>query len=537
MILKKPYAFLIKHFRLINLIIATLSGFIIYKSFLIVTFFRDYVNNRYTGTFYTGFYQEYVSPLVLLIIFLIILGIAVIYLLLAYKKKKVKSYTFSFYFYILLFIYYFIIRSIMVGMQEELLSAEIARACRDISIIMFVLQIPYLILFVARFFGFNIGKYNFKEDLKELEISDQDSEEVEITFNQDSTKLKRTIRRFRREFLYYLKENKIIFIIVSFVILAIGGYFTYRKLPNIIDNEYKQGDIFYMNDLTYQVQDSIITNLNYNGDVISNDKYYIVIKLYIENNSDYNVAKIDYKNFRLELGNNKFAYPDLGKGDYFIDYAKDSFLTELGTDTKNTYSLIFEIDKENINNRYKLKISNGTIVSDNNIVGKYNYVNISPIVIDNIVEEGIYNENDEISFINSNLSNTTLTVSNITITDKYFYDYQKCSNENCQNYKDMITINYKNNNNTLIVMDYKYDLDKTIPFYNNKVNFNKFINSFMKIKYVIGEEEFYSNVTNKTPDNLKNKFVLEIPKKSLNSDNVYLAIIIRNKEYLINIKK
>ena len=159
MILKKPYAFLIKHFRLINLIIAFLSGFIIYKSYLIVTFFRDYVNNNYTGTFYTGFYQEYISPLVFFILILIIIGILVICLLLAYKKKKTKLYLFNLIFYIVILIYYIIVRNLMVCLQDTLLSAEIARAFRDISLIAFIMQIPSFLMLLMIFFGFNIWDF------------------------------------------------------------------------------------------------------------------------------------------------------------------------------------------------------------------------------------------------------------------------------------------------------------------------------------------------------------------------------------------
>ena len=66
MILKKPYAFLIKHFRLINFLLAALAGFIVYKTYSIVNFFTSYVNNNYSGSFYAGFYHEYISPIVIL---------------------------------------------------------------------------------------------------------------------------------------------------------------------------------------------------------------------------------------------------------------------------------------------------------------------------------------------------------------------------------------------------------------------------------------------------------------------------------------
>ena len=535
MIFKKPYAFLIKYFRIINFIIALLASFIIYKSYLIVAFFRDYVNNSYTGTFYAGFYQDYVSPVVFFILILIILGLSFICLLFIHKKQKARSYTFCLIYYIVLLIYFIIIRNILIGMQEELISAEIARACRDISLIALVLQIPYCIFLFIRFFGFNIGKYNFKEYLKELEISEQDSEEVEITINQDSTKLKRNFRRFKREFLYYLKENKYIFLIIFIFSIGLIFFAIYKSFPNIIDQKFNQGDIFYINDLTYKVEDSIITNLNYNGEIIAKDKYYLVVKLYIENSGN-NDMTIDYNNFRLELDNDKYAYPDKGKGDYFIDYAKNIFISNLKSGTKNTYSLVFEIDSQNIKKRYRLKIANGVAAMDDNIVGKFNYVTITPVIVNEVNQVGIFEQNQEISFINSNLGETTLQVSNPNITKKLVYDYKKCDNNNCVTYKDMLIVDYKNNDKTLLALDYKLNIDENAPFYTKSSNINKFINTFMKIKYVKNGREYLSNIKNVTPSNLTDKFAIEIPVESLDAEKLYISIIIRNKEYLINVK-
>lgn len=535
MILKKPYAFLIKHFRLINLIITLLTGFIVYKSYQIVSFFRGYVNNNYTATFYSGFYQEYVSSLIIFILILIIIGIAAICLLFAYKQKKIKSYFFSLYYYIVLLVAFLIVRNLMIGMEDKLLSAEVARICRDISILALAFQIPLVIIFLINAFGFNLGKYNFKDDLKELEISEQDNEEIEITLNQDTTKLKRTLRRFKREFVYYLKENKYFFILI--VILSIGAftYLIYNSSKKIVNREYSQSDVFVMNNLTYKVEDSIITNLNYNGDIIEQNNYYLVVKMYIENNSPDNI-NVDYKNFRLELGKDKYAYPDLGKGEYFIDYAKNIYTNGIKANTKNTYALIFKVNSQDLKNKYRLKVSNGVASIDNNIVGRFNYVILTPNVIDKVNNEGTFKQNNEISFVNSNLGKSTLTISNAIFTDKYIYDYQKCNNNNCLNYKDMLVINYSQRDKTILVLDYIFKIDETIPFYNNSNNFNKIINYFVKIKYKKDNVENYSDVENITPENMKGKFALKISKDVLDADELYLAIIIRNKEYLVDLK-
>ena len=64
MILKKPYAFLIKRFRIIHLVLSFLVGFILYRSILIVKFFIDYIKNNYKSSVLIGLENVYTSSLV-----------------------------------------------------------------------------------------------------------------------------------------------------------------------------------------------------------------------------------------------------------------------------------------------------------------------------------------------------------------------------------------------------------------------------------------------------------------------------------------
>ena len=46
----------------------------------------------------------------------------------------------------------------------------------------------------------------------------------------------------------------------------------------------------------------------------------------------------------------------------------------------------------------------------------------------------------------------------------------------------------------------------------------------------------YSNINNRTPNNLKDKIIIEVSSDVLSANEVYLSFMIRNKEYLIRIK-
>lgn len=535
MILKKPYAFFIKYFKLIHFIISFLAIFIAYKSYNIINFFNEYISNNYTGNYYEGFFTSYISPIVYLVLIILIGLIAGIYLLFIYKKKPTKIYITSIIYYIIFIIYLAFIKNTMITLETTVITAETARLFRDISIIAFIPQTILIIIYIFRGFGFNIKKFEFDKDIKELQIEENDNEEVEITLKKDNVKLKRNIYRFVREFKYYIKENKFMFIIICSILLILLAYFIYKALPEIIDNNYNQGDSFTINNLTYTLEDSIITNLNYKGEKISEDKYYLVIRLSIENTTNKKV-EIDYNNFRLVL-NKTYVYPSIDKGKNFIDYAKDNYNKEINANSNNIFSLVYEIDEEDLKKNYEIKITNGSAMKNNLLVGKHNYIKISPIVIDKVVVQKEVNINEEINFTNSFLGNTLLTLANAIITDKYIYDYEYCINSECITYKDMVNINYMVNNSILIVLDYKYEIDNTVPFYSTSSSISTFITSFMKIKYKNSSNEVkYLDIKNVTPSKLKDKIVLETSNVIQDSDMLELSITVRNKEYIIKIK-
>ena len=102
MIFRKPYKFLIKHFRLIHLLVCALSAYLIYKNHLIIGFFSDYVNSG-TTTYYTNVAAKYVSFFMYLAVILILALQLFVYLLMKNKKKPRKYYIMSIIYYVIAF--------------------------------------------------------------------------------------------------------------------------------------------------------------------------------------------------------------------------------------------------------------------------------------------------------------------------------------------------------------------------------------------------------------------------------------------------
>ena len=104
MILKKPYAFLIKNFRLIHLILAVPMIYLAVKSTAIVNFFNDYVINNYSLTVFGDLSSIYVNSLMYLSVIFILISILAVYLLFKYKQKPTKQYIAIIVYYLILFV-------------------------------------------------------------------------------------------------------------------------------------------------------------------------------------------------------------------------------------------------------------------------------------------------------------------------------------------------------------------------------------------------------------------------------------------------
>ena len=93
MVLKKPYAFLIKHFKLIHLLLCIPLIYLIIRTGAITSFFSSYVSsNYYTNlTNVSGTYINYFMYFASLLVVLLVLAI---YFLMRQKKKNTKFYMF-----------------------------------------------------------------------------------------------------------------------------------------------------------------------------------------------------------------------------------------------------------------------------------------------------------------------------------------------------------------------------------------------------------------------------------------------------------
>lgn len=534
MILKKPYAFLIKHFRIIHLLLLVPILYLISKTFNIVSFFRNYVNNNYT-TNIINIASEHINFFMYLAVLVIIGIVLAIYYLMRQKKKSTKLYFFTLLYYIGIFILIGITHSILSNMEHNLITAQTARAYRDISIVLCLPQYFFFIYTLIRGIGFDIKKFDFANDLKDLEITDIDNEEFEFSLNVEGYKAKRTFRRFLRETKYYILENTFIFSCILAVLIIFIGTSLYLNY-GVYNKTYHVSDKMTHNYLNIQITDSMVTNLGVDGRVITEGKYYLVLQLLIQNRTNRS-EELDYTNFRLVL-NNKNIYPTLDRGEFFVDYGIPYQKEKIKPQSKNYYVLVYEMDEKELSNNYTIKILESVDYKVGEIAAKYKNIKLNPPKINKIQEEEF--TMDKIANLkNSTLGFTTFKLNSYAFNNSYTYDYQYCYNENnCKILKDRITTDISGTieNTTLLVLKMEYNLDPNSIYSNVIRTENQFFNQLFSLRYKKGNEEKIVSMKNRTTKNMKDTLVFETRKESKEAEKIDLLITIRNYRYVIHLK-
>ena len=534
MILKKPYGLMIKHFRLIHLILSLLGIYILLSSRGILKFFQDYVTNDYRATILENMASQYINFFIYIAI-IIVIGLCIaLFVLLNYKKKPYRFYLYAIIYYIIYFITIFIAARLLNGLEIALWETSAARIYRDVSLILYLPQIFFIIVFFIRTIGLNVKQFDFKTDLADLELTDKDSEEVEINVGFETYKVKRTLRRLKRESGYYVQENKYIILSILVLLLIILIYLFIKNFE-ILNNTYKQGKTFIYDNFSINVEDSIISNLNYSGDVISKDNYYLVLKLNITNNSLDDKA-LNYNKF-LIYNKNTYYEPDLDMGSNFIDYAEPYYGKKILSKENKTILLAYRIPKDSINANYDLKLFNGLSTKKKEWKSKSIIVDLSPLIIDEVDTIKSVNLNEQLKFNKTYLNDTTFIVKNYSITSKYEYNYESCFQEVCNTYTDFVVSNYKNSNkNILLVLDYDFKIDKTSTYSNVTTSANTFAEDFLKIRYKEDDKEKIVDLNNVTPNRLKDKLVLQANNNIQSATSIDLLVVIRNNQYVIKLK-
>lgn len=336
MVLRKPYGFLIKHFRLIHLMITVLLGIVLSKYRRVYTFLGECIHdnvNRYDAKMYID-YKIYIY------LFIVIGLLFLVYWLLKYKDKPRNIYVWGIVGNVIIGIIIFLVYSYMSGFNSNIVSQKTMRLYRDILFIGSLWQYYIIIVMLIRGMGFDIKKFNFAKDVQELNLSQEDMEEVEVNVGIDTTNVMRGVRKQKREFGYFIKEYKIYVIAICILIVGILGKIGY----DYFSNKYK---VYEEN--TYLGENNYIKIVNSYYQIQEENNYVIIDFMAINGGVR---EKLNTGNIVLDMNGKKYT------ADKNICYNFKSFgncyKQQYIDNNESEYILVYKVDELNIDKAYIL---------------------------------------------------------------------------------------------------------------------------------------------------------------------------------------
>lgn len=533
MILRKPYAFLIKYFRLIHTILLVMMCYLMYRTSMVLNFLQEYLNSErivigkdFTGELFSTW--MFSLPFIIIVILGILLGV------MFYKKKPKIYYLFNILVMVAVLVFYNIGYDTVGTLEAQILETRELRLIRDLFVIVVLFQGFSLILTSIRATGFDIKKFDFHRDFEQLDITEADAEEFEVDVNFETDLFRRDFRKNLRFAKYIYAENKFIIDGIILIVFSIACFIIYMNLT-IYNKTYKEGDSFLASDFTMSVSESYLTNQNYKGVQITNN-YLLIVKLDIMAN--YEKIKLNKTKATLNI-KDELYYPINTYNSSLIDLGTTYNNTVINSEDFENILLVYEIPTDLIKEKMTFKYLDSIETSRNGLNPKYIKVKLTPYNLDTIVDETIVELNNDIELNEKLFGTTKINLTGFEISERFKLNYNYCNKNNC--YESIEYLNPILNTNydkALLRIDGEALLDENL---NNKDIYNLYtiINRFGRIKYQNSRKiNYYYPLTKINPKkaSVNNSYYIEIPKYVMFADKISFIVDIRDKTYEYVIK-
>lgn len=517
MILRKPYAFLIKHFQKINLALLLLASFVIYKHLTFLGMTREYIATKY--------YSPIASPMSSFASFSLYFAIAAIIIicgiliyLLYYKKKPVIVYGLIILEYLAVIFAFSFGASYFNEVGFNVINLQQALLVRDILFIVSLPQYIILIILAIRSLGLDLKKFGFREDEEYLDINEEDREEFEVEVGFDINNVKRTVRQKLRFLKYFILEYKVILLIIVGVLGLVGGYFGY-KYGYVENRVYQMGEVFSANSYQLKINRMYFTDKDFAGNVINAEgRKYIVLDFNVTNMTN-EVLTLDTGKFIL-TANRRYYVPIQTHNQYFTDLGKGYQNQSLKPKEEYNYLLIYEIKPEDFGSIYTLFYQE--VLGANKL--KLRQINTSLTdlsMYDEIVEKEI-GQPLEIDFYDE--ATTKFTITSYQIANNINYLYTSCYVWDCRVYEGNIDSSLYSGNSSVLKISYSGD--------QIGLTLSNFFVKQAKIIYMVDGEEKKAPLRLPLSREWKGKYTYHlVPKEVETSSIVKLEFVVRDKAY------
>ena len=540
MILRKPYAFLIKNFKKIHAVMALILLYLVYKSSNLMSFLNEYVTDQpsYVGTEIT---DTLFNTWMFLLPVLIILASIVVIVLMVNKQKPYRFYFINIVSSIFVIVYYAYALNVIGDLELRLVDIRIMRAVRDLIVVVYASQLISTIVTFARATGFNIKQFDFGKDLKEMEIKESDREEFEVELNVDTDKAKRKARRTFRFSRYYYLENRLIIngvVAITFVIVCFSLFmnsFVYNKT-------YSSSEYFNTRDFIMRIEDAYVTTKDSKNNIITDENHSLVvlrvkIKKRYQNSDD---IELDVAKTALKLGDTRY-YPIMTYRDKLTDIGT-SYEYQIITDEYEYYLLTYQVETVKLDSKTKeFNYVENMVFTKRGINPNIIHIALNFKNLDSDIEAKNYNLEEEVSFDESILKESKLTVSSVEINNTFKNTYQYCSTSNtCYDMVEYLKPSVNSNyDKTLIKFSYQLIKDETLTT-NTINNLYNLLNAYATIEYKIDgvvkrqTSGFGQVVPTKTKED--NVAYIEVVDEVAKANEINLILKVRNSEYIIKLK-
>lgn len=535
MIVKNPYKILVKNYRIINLLLLIPVVYLLFTCTDLAEFFRMYVDARYY-TSETNLTDIYLPTITLVAA----VGTAVlhfiVWLLLTLKKKKNYYHIISAGYLLILFLALVFFYTSLLNIEMGNVENTFANFLRDISDL--VIYPLYVLIVVG---GINVVGLNVKtlrfDKHEDLKISEEDEEDIEIKISSDNNNTKKRFVHVARELKYYVIENKAI---LAIIIVAIIGMFGYKAFINyqVYNKAYNVNQSFELDKFALSVKESYITPYDYSGRVITPDKYYLAIRIGIENKGKETTIAKDV--FRINLGDTEI-YPSYDKGSRFVDIGTPYTGDIISQNEAHDYVFIYELTEKQLKASYELRILNDLRVEENTLKASYKKIKIRPEYLSEIEKKPIKKTKEKVTLSDSTLKNTHYTLKSVRVQPSYKYSYELCYTErNCENIQDILV---PSGGKLLMIVEDEIDYDKASSY--TEYDKKNFYEDFVTVQYTfnlttgnnIGTHTQIANVREVTPKKLEGIKIYEVPSNIQNAKQINFLITIRNQQYTIKVKE
>lgn len=517
MILRKPYAFLIRHFRKINTILLVLVVFALTRQLSLYAFVNGFAT---TGIYNTQLdsIANYVNFVFIGASLLIVVISGILGYLLKYKEKPYISYFFVAIVGILSIVlsaylnYYF--TTSITG--EFDLSA--ALVIRDLSFMMTFPYYPILILLLIRSIGLDLKNFGFGSDKEFAEIAEEDREEVEVEVSFDKDRYIRNFRKNYRQFKYFFLENRLVISTILVVVLLLGGYNVYNYV--FVKNKvYNPGESFEVGWLSITTNNSYITNRDFTGNLVNNDRYYFILDTSISNKLAEKV-KFDAESFYLYV-DDKYYTPTDRFNSSFTDMGK---LYQKGETIKagdnEEILLVFEINKPREDSEFLLTYQNKDVSK------KATRIKVSVRDISKFIEKDRSTLLENLTVPINSKDKWVFSFNKYEIVDSIMYRYEKCNAQTCPILEGELKAPV---GKKLIHLRMDYEEG-------TKATFLTFLEKYGKIRYVVNGETKEEKIQLAIKKYQGNHVYLTVSEDIVNASKIELFFTVRSYQYFYNLK-